>query len=194
MVYCDGAATEGTVYVALGKSVKKGKMILNWVLKILRGREIVILHVHRPPKLIPMEMGGWFPITAASPDEARRYIAKKRAEMNDILRTYLNFCAKEKTHAQKLVMETDDIYRGIVHLAGQHQIKNIVLGLRSMKEKPIMEKGLLSCQIWLISNGKLAFSRSPQLPPIIEELNQRSSTSSSYDAGGSSDYRADTNI
>lgn len=55
-----GAATGETVHVALGRGLTKGKMILDWVFKNLRGMEIVILHVHRPPKLIPMREFGPF--------------------------------------------------------------------------------------------------------------------------------------
>ena len=46
------------------------------------------------------EMGGWFPINLASPEEAENYTTKKRAETNKILSTFLNLCAREKVNLQ----------------------------------------------------------------------------------------------
>ncbi|CAA6655577.1 unnamed protein product [Spirodela intermedia] len=182
MAGCSDATTGETVHVALGRSLKKGKMILDWVFKNLCGMEIVILHVHRPPKLIPMH-------------EAEKYITKKRAEMNDRLRTFLDLCAREKMPAKELVIEAEDIYQGIVYLVGQRQIKRVVMGLRSIKEQPTLEKGLLSCQIWLVSHGRLVFTREGLLQTLSVEFsgaeNQGSSASSSYSAGGSSEFHPD---
>ncbi|MQL90721.1 hypothetical protein Taro_023332, partial [Colocasia esculenta] len=161
---------EEAIFVALGTDLKKGKVILEWVFKHLPSREVVVLHVHRPPKLIPMHMGGKFPIHMAAPEEAVPYIEAKRAKMNALVHTYIRLCARHSVSAKKLVIETDDVFKGIVYLVGQHQIKKLVMGLKSIKNQPNMEGGLLACQIWLLYNGKLIFSREALLQQISIEI------------------------
>lgn len=41
------------VYVAVGKSVEKTAALLQWTFGMFPGREICLIHVHRPSPLIP---------------------------------------------------------------------------------------------------------------------------------------------
>lgn len=45
---------DDTVFVALGKDVKKDEKVLTWALHYSRGRKICVLHIHQPARMIPM--------------------------------------------------------------------------------------------------------------------------------------------
>lgn len=46
----DGEASDLNlpVYVAVGSNVKEGKSLLNWAAENFQGRDICLVHVHRP--------------------------------------------------------------------------------------------------------------------------------------------------
>lgn len=48
---CD---VENTVFVAVGENVKEGKSLLSWTLKSFPGKNICLLHVHQPTRLLSL--------------------------------------------------------------------------------------------------------------------------------------------
>ncbi|KAG1361326.1 hypothetical protein COCNU_09G007890 [Cocos nucifera] len=124
---------EDKVYVAVGKEVKEGKANLLWVLEnISRGEKIVIVHIHRPAQKIPM-MGAWFPVNQLKESEVKAYWQLEREKMNKCLDEYIVICARFKVRAEKLVIETEDIGKGIVDLIAQQVITKLVMGAAADK-------------------------------------------------------------
>lgn len=52
----DGEASDLNlpVYVAVGSNVKEGKSLLNWAAENFQGRDICLVHVHRPANLLSL--------------------------------------------------------------------------------------------------------------------------------------------
>ncbi|KAG1359598.1 U-box domain-containing protein 33 [Cocos nucifera] len=166
------AAAEEKVYVALGKEVKEGKANLLWVLEnTSREKKIVIVHVHRPAQKIPM-MGAWFPVNQLKEREVKAYWQFEREKMNKSLNGYLDICAHFKVQAEKLVIETDDVSKGLVELVAKHGITKLVMGaaadkhysrkmkeLRSKTALSVQQQADLSCKILFVCRGKLICMR-----------------------------------
>ncbi|XP_010940488.1 U-box domain-containing protein 33 [Elaeis guineensis] len=161
-------AEEEKVYVALGKEVKEGKANLLWVLEnTSREKKIVIVHVHRPAQKIPM-MGAWFPVNQLKEREVKAYWQIEREKMNKSLNGYLDICECFKVQAEKLVIETDDVSKGLVELIAKHGITKLVMGaaadkhysrkmkeLRSKTALSVQQQADPSCKILFVCRGKL---------------------------------------
>ncbi|OAY83773.1 U-box domain-containing protein 33 [Ananas comosus] len=160
------------VYVAAGKDVKEWKANLLWVLQnVPREKKIVILHVHRPAKTIPL-MGGYFPADQLNDHEVATFRQIETQTMNKTMLKYQTMCARVKVRAEKLVIEMDDIVEGIVMLISQHQITELVMGAAADKQftkklkAPISKTALAvqrqadsSCKIWFLCKGNLICTR-----------------------------------
>ncbi|XP_010241879.1 PREDICTED: U-box domain-containing protein 33-like isoform X2 [Nelumbo nucifera] len=159
------------IFVAVGKDVKESKSTLLWALRNSGRDKICILHVHQPPRTIPL-MGGNLPISAASEKEARLHQDHERQKMHDTLNEYLSICLSTGVQAEKLDIEMDSIEQGIVELIAQHGNKKLVMGaaadkhyskrmmdLKSKKAIYVSKQAHSSCHIWFICRGNLIYTR-----------------------------------
>ncbi|KAJ1391026.1 Zinc finger, RING/FYVE/PHD-type [Sesbania bispinosa] len=133
---------EDTVYVAVGKNVGKSQQLLHWVAQNLCGKNICLLHIHQ---LEPV---------------------------NSLINTMsvVDIFVLGRVQAYKLLIEKEDIEKGIIEAISQHSIRWLVMGATADKynklaeqvsEKSILvrEQALLSCNILFISKGSLICSR-----------------------------------
>ncbi|XP_017697851.2 U-box domain-containing protein 33-like [Phoenix dactylifera] len=172
------AEEEEKVYVAVGKEGKEGKANLNWVLENISRKKIkiVIVHIHRPAQKIPM-MGGWFAVNQLTAREVNAYWQVEREKLDKYLDEYIVMCARSKVRAEKLVIESDDIGKGLVELIAQHGITQLVMGakkrklvmgaaadkhysrkmkeLRSNTALSVQQQADPSCKIWFVCRGNL---------------------------------------
>ncbi|XP_074560081.1 U-box domain-containing protein 33-like [Curcuma longa] len=125
---------EEEVYVAVVKQVKEGKANLAWVLQnTSKYCKIVLLHVHQPAKRIPTALG-WFLASQLEDQEVAAYRRMERENMHRNLDEYVNMCSQVKVHkAEKLVIEMDDIAKGLTESIISHGITKLVMGAAACK-------------------------------------------------------------
>ncbi|KAG0484416.1 hypothetical protein HPP92_008495 [Vanilla planifolia] len=155
------AAVEEKVYVALGKEHNEGKANLLWALQHFRC-PIVIIHVHRPAKMIPI-LGGKFPASQ---------LVKWRYKHSEGWKGQR--CKRVKS--EKLVIERDDVAKGLIDLIARYKITRLVMGeatsnnffkVRAWKKKAPRSKIAISvkqnadpsCHIWFVCKGNLICTR-----------------------------------
>ncbi|RZR88153.1 hypothetical protein BHM03_00015701 [Ensete ventricosum] len=130
---------EDRVYVAVEKDVREGRANFVWVLQnTAEERKITVVHVHRPAQKIPTALG-WFPTNQLEEQEVTAYRNIERKKMHKCVDEYLNMCASVKVmfaapqlssvqKAEKLVIERDDVGKGLVELIALHGITKLVMG------------------------------------------------------------------
>ncbi|XP_072988878.1 U-box domain-containing protein 33-like isoform X1 [Typha latifolia] len=163
---------EDKVYVAVAEEFKYGKSTLTWVLQnSSKDAKIVITHVHVPAQMIPM-MGTKFRASQLIPQQVNAYRQGEREKMEKNLDEYLVVCSKLKVRTEKLVIEMDDIIKGLEELISLHGITKLVMGAaadkhysRKMKEPRsktaigVLQRADPSCKIWFICKGNLICTR-----------------------------------
>ncbi|KAL0913721.1 hypothetical protein M5K25_017202 [Dendrobium thyrsiflorum] len=181
----EGEEEERKLYVAVPEKLKEGIELMLWVRQnTSTDRKIVILHVHRPPKLLPM-MGAMVPVSKLGEEHVRICRQQERMMVEKSLDEYLVMCSKSKFRAEKLVFENDDVGSGIVELVASHGITMLVMGaasdrhfsrkMTSPKSKiaiTVQQNAHSSCKIWFVCKGQLICTRD-------EATNEYSSLSSS---------------
>ncbi|PKA48043.1 U-box domain-containing protein 33 [Apostasia shenzhenica] len=168
------SAVEDRVYVAVGAECKDGKAALIWTIQNF-GRPIVITHVHRPAKMIPL-LGGKFPVSQLQDQQVRAFRQSEREKMNKNMDDYMSMCSQQKVRADKLVIEMDDVAKGIVELIAQYGITSLVMGAaadkhyskrmkapRSRTATTVKQLADPSCRIWFVCKGNLICTRETSL-------------------------------
>ncbi|KAL0927180.1 hypothetical protein M5K25_001343 [Dendrobium thyrsiflorum] len=158
------------VYVALGKEFKEGKATLLWTLQNFR-RPIVIIHVHRPPKMIPI-LGAKFPASQLKEQEVIAFRQLDREKMNKSLDNYLLVCSELKIKAEKIVIEADAVAKGLIEFIAQQGITKLVMGAaadkhyskkmkapRSKTATIVRQQADPSCCIWFVCKGSFICTR-----------------------------------
>nr|CAD1844761.1 unnamed protein product [Ananas comosus var. bracteatus] len=179
---------EARVYVAVPESFREGRSILAWALKnVANNAKVFITHVHIPPQMIPI-LGTMFPASQVSEKEVIAYRRVEKAKVLKKLNEYLPTCEKLKTSAMKLVIEMDDIGRGLEELIVQHRITKLVMGAaedakyhREMRAPTsrtairVMQNAYPTCKIWFVCKGNLIYvsreaREAPPPPPISSSV------------------------
>ncbi|KAJ0966667.1 hypothetical protein J5N97_023584 [Dioscorea zingiberensis] len=164
------------VFVAVGKEFKEGKTLINWVLQnSTREKKIVLAHVHRPAHMIPL-MGGKFPASQLTEQQVNAYWQIEKEKMNKTLDEYLLLCSQLKFQAEKLVIEMDDVSKGLIELISQHRITKLVMGAAADKQYSrkmkvpksktainVQRRADPSCKIWFVCKGNLICTRDGDL-------------------------------
>ncbi|XP_073012229.1 U-box domain-containing protein 33-like isoform X2 [Typha latifolia] len=177
---------EEKVYVAVGNDVKEWKANLLWVFhNIPRYKKIVILHIHRSSKTIPI-VEGCCPADQVNEQKISAYRTIETQKMNQIISHYMMICMRAKVRAEKLVIEMDDIDRGIVMLVAQHGIAELVMGAAadehctnemkipfSKTALSVQQQADPSCKIWFVSKGNLIYTREACLSGSSTERSQK---------------------
>ncbi|XP_052195806.1 U-box domain-containing protein 33-like [Diospyros lotus] len=156
------------IYVAVGRSVGKATALLRWTFRQFEGREICIVHVHRPSPLIPTLLGK-LPASQACSEVVSAHRREEREQMRKLLLYYLGICCQSKVKSSILVTEASQIQSGIVDLVNEHHIRKLVMGAvpeNCMKMKKSSSKASYAtkyapqyCEIWFINKGKHAWTR-----------------------------------
>ncbi|KAJ8470492.1 hypothetical protein OPV22_024835 [Ensete ventricosum] len=164
---------EEEVYVAVVKDVKEGKANLLWLLhNTPEDKKVVVVHVHRPAQRIPTALG-WISASHLQEEEVAAYRSIERANMHRCLEEYTSMCSRVKVKtAGKLVIERDDVRKGLVELVAQHGITQLVMGAaadkyysrrmkgpRSKTALALQQQADPSCKIWFVCKGNLICTR-----------------------------------
>ncbi|MQL84193.1 hypothetical protein Taro_016695, partial [Colocasia esculenta] len=157
---------EEKIYVAVGKEFKESKSTLVWTLQNFpRDKKLVLVHVHRPAQLINM-MGAWVPASRLTGQQVNAHRLLEKEKMNKALDEYLALCANTKVQAEKLVIDMDDVAKGLLILIAQHGITKLVMGAaadrqyskkmkepKSKKAVTLQKEAPPSCSIWFVCKG-----------------------------------------
>lgn len=176
-----GGDRQGIVFVAVGKEIKDGKSVLGWALRNVKPlRKVVLTHVHCPDKLIPMGLGGWFPAEKLNKEQLSAYRLTEWKKMEKTLDEYMLVCKVAKVQAEKLVIEMDDIAKGLMELISQTGITQLVMGAASDKKyskkmkapkskiaTAIQRDAPNSCRIWFICKSYLVCTREPGVQSAV---------------------------
>ncbi|WVZ63210.1 hypothetical protein U9M48_012859 [Paspalum notatum var. saurae] len=165
------------VYVAVGREEAESRATLLWALqKFCRGAgagaaSLVLLHVYSPPKFLPL-LGARIPAAQVEEQELAAYREMELQTISDTLDQYLLLCAQEKVHAEKLVVESDNVAQGLVDVISEYHITALVMGaasdkhytkkmkiLKSRKARFIEHQADPLCKIWFICKGTLVYCR-----------------------------------
>ncbi|PRQ60125.1 putative protein kinase RLK-Pelle-RLCK-IXb family [Rosa chinensis] len=141
---------EETVFVAVGDDVKQSETTLFWAVKNFVGKNICLLHVHRPSLC----------------DE------NSSVNLRNLLNEYLLILIGAGVQANEVRIEMDNVEEGIVELIARHDIRWLVMGaaadeyyterlaeIRSSKAVFVCQKAASSCHIWFVCNGHLIHTR-----------------------------------
>uniref|UniRef100_A0A0D9VJ79 RING-type E3 ubiquitin transferase n=1 Tax=Leersia perrieri TaxID=77586 RepID=A0A0D9VJ79_9ORYZ len=177
-------AVDDKVFVAVPADVKYGKSTLQWALQNLTkdGGKVVITHVHCPAQMIPM-MGAKVHYTKMNPKQVDDYRNKEREKVEEKLDEYLLMCRKLKVSCEKLIIEKEDIAKGLEDLIALNGVTKLVMGaaadkhysrkMNTPKSKTalkILEAADPSCKMWFACKGHLICTREanttvPAIPP-----------------------------
>ncbi|CAM0956275.1 unnamed protein product [Alopecurus aequalis] len=166
------------VFVALPEQHKNGKSTLAWTLRHLAtvapdaaAVVVVIAHVHAPAQMIPL-MGSKFHASKLRPEQVSAYRQYERGKVNKHLDDYIRQCSKMQVKAKKLVIQNEDVGKGIAELVSQHGISRLVMGaaadkhfsrkMISPKSKTalaVMQQVDPSCKIWFVCKDQLISTR-----------------------------------
>ncbi|CAL5065557.1 unnamed protein product [Urochloa decumbens] len=159
------------VYVAVGREAESRATLL-WALhKFAGAASFVLLHVYSPPKLLPF-MGARIPAAQVGEQELASYKKMELQRVNHSLDQYIHLCAQGKIHAEKLVVESDDVGQGLVELISEHHVTAFVMGAaadmhytkkmktpKSRKARFVEQQADPLCKIWFICKGTLVCRR-----------------------------------
>ncbi|XP_011042691.1 PREDICTED: U-box domain-containing protein 33-like [Populus euphratica] len=156
------------VYVAVGNSLEKALSLLNWVFNNFGTRQICLLHVHRPSPLIPTPLGK-LPASQANAEVVSAFRREENEQTKKLIDYYLIICSRAKVEATIIVIENDQVHKGIVELVNRHGVRKLVMGAvtencmkvkkSSSKENYAAKYAPLFCEIWFINKGKHVWTR-----------------------------------
>ncbi|KAM0863939.1 hypothetical protein ACQ4PT_044248 [Festuca glaucescens] len=192
-------AAEAEVYCAVGKDAgKEWRANLRWVLANFprSSHRLVLVHVHRPPRLINM-MGAWVPVSQLEEHEVAAYRKLEEDRAGRALDHLLHICTSQRVHARKVVVAGDDAARALVQLVEDHGVAELVMGAaadraytrkmrapRSKKAVTVQRKANTNCRIWFICKGNLICTREAS----EEQSRAEPSTASTSPRSSISDY------
>ncbi|XP_042433976.1 U-box domain-containing protein 33-like isoform X2 [Zingiber officinale] len=114
---------------------------------------------------------GWIPPSQMEEQEVAAYRRIERENIQQILDEYVNLCSRVKK-AEKLVIEKEDVAKGLIELIASHGITKLVMGaaaeknykrkmkaLRSEKALSVQRHAHPSCKIWFVCKGNLICTR-----------------------------------
>ncbi|KAI4368833.1 hypothetical protein MLD38_017345 [Melastoma candidum] len=183
------------VYVAVGTTLEKGIGLIRWSVERFSGKEICVLHVHRPSPLIPTLLGK-LPASQANEEVVISFRVEERKAMRKLLRNYLAVCATLKVEASVIVSQDEHVPTGIVEMVSRHGIRRLVMGAvpeNCMKVKKGSSKAYFAarnvpcfCEISFVNRGKHLWTRdATEGPSASGTCSQRQTSSSGSDACGS---------
>ncbi|VAI59177.1 unnamed protein product [Triticum turgidum subsp. durum] len=147
------------------------------------GAQVVVAHVHRPAQMIPM-MGAKMHHTRLDPEQVKDYRKQELEKALERLEEYVVLCTMLKDSCEKIIIEKDDVAKGLEELIVLHGITKLVMGAAADKhyskkmKRPksktaiiLMEAEASPCKIWFTTcKGQLICTREanttvPMIPP-----------------------------
>ncbi|CAI8604456.1 unnamed protein product [Vicia faba] len=123
-----------TVYVAVGKNVKKSQRLLHWVNQNFSGKKICLLHVHQFDHLSSLTDTDDSEIEPKD-DVIKAFEEVDRKTVYELLDQFILTLVPEGVQASKLLIEKDNIEKGIIEAIAQHNIRCLVMGAAADKHK-----------------------------------------------------------
>lgn len=174
---CSSSGSEDErVCVAVGKSAEKASSLLHWSFRRFGGRDVCLVHVHRPSPVIPTLLGK-LPASQACEEVVAAYRREEKEKMNRLLENYLNICRRFKVNASIITTEADEIPKGIIKLVERHGIRKLVMGAipeNCMRMKRSSSKASYTakhapwfCEIWFVNKGKHLWTREANEDPSV---------------------------
>ncbi|WVZ57562.1 hypothetical protein U9M48_007933 [Paspalum notatum var. saurae] len=205
------------VFVAVPEQHKSGRSLLAWTLRhvaAVAGAAVVVAHVHAPAQMIPMStykltscnlilylpVGSKFHASKLIPEQVSAYRQYEREKVEKQLDEYIQQCSKMKVKCEKLVIENDNVARGITELVSLHGVSKLIMGaaadkhysrkMKMPKSKTalaVLQKAHTSCKIWFICKEHLIYTREAGAPVSHNAAStpvSRSSRSTLSEGGG----------
>ncbi|WJX14501.1 hypothetical protein P8452_04754 [Trifolium repens] len=122
-----------TVYVAVGNNAEKNHKLLHWVIHNFSGKKICLLHIHQPDLINSLN-------TNVSEYEPKDHAIKTFKEhgskrVHEFLDQYILTLVPAGVQASKLLIEKDSIEKGIKEAIFQHNIRCLVMGAATDRQK-----------------------------------------------------------
>ncbi|KAL2332129.1 hypothetical protein Fmac_019710 [Flemingia macrophylla] len=162
------------VHVAVGKSLHKTLLLLQWAFNHFRSAEIVIVHAFQPSLTIPTLLGK-LPASQASPEVVSAFRKVEKEQIMKLLDKYMTICHAARVKASIIVTEADQVQKGIVDLVVRHNIQKLVIGAvpencikvkrNSGKANYTAKNAPPFCEVWFIYKGKHIWTREASETP-----------------------------
>ncbi|CAN6214032.1 unnamed protein product [Urochloa humidicola] len=162
------------VYVAVGREMAESKATLLWALHKFAdagAASFVLIHVYSPPKSLPF-VGARIPAAQVGEQELAAHKKIELQRVNHSLDQYIHLCRQGKIHAEKLVVESDDVGQGLVEVISEHHVTALVMGAaadmhytkkmktpKSRKARFVEQQADPLCKIWFVCKGTLVYRR-----------------------------------
>ncbi|XP_020412535.1 U-box domain-containing protein 32 [Prunus persica] len=160
-----------TIFVAVGKDVKQSETTLLWAVKNFAGKNICLLHVHKPSRVLSLSEGNG-PAGKLKQGAIKVYQALERTKLRKLLDQYLLILIRAGVQANEVWIEMQNVEEGIVELIARHNIRWLVMGaaadeyyserlaeIKSRKAFFVCNKAASSCHIWFVCKGHLIYTR-----------------------------------
>ncbi|CAN6288856.1 unnamed protein product [Urochloa humidicola] len=161
---------------------KSGRSLLAWALRhvaAVAGAAVVVAHVHVPAQMIPM-MGSKFHVSKLRPEQVSAYRQYERAKVEKHMDEYIHQCSKMKVKCEKLVIENDNVAKGVVDLVSVHGVRKLIMGaaadkhysrkMKMPKSKTalcVLQRAATSCKIWFVCKEHLIYTREASFPDSL---------------------------
>ncbi|XP_059075465.1 U-box domain-containing protein 33 [Cryptomeria japonica] len=184
------------IYIAVGKNLSESASALKWELQNLDKREetlLILLHIRTQLRYIPSPIGK-IPLNQVSEDVLVAYKKDAEKELDSWMNQYMDMCSRAKVKAEDLIIEKEEVSKGIVEVVSERGIRKLVMGTSSAGNA-ISRKGKAyyvqrhageSCDVSIVCKGKLVLLKegSPgrkskrTRSPLADWLRKRSEASS----------------
>ncbi|CAN6311999.1 unnamed protein product [Urochloa humidicola] len=170
---------EEKVFVAVPGQHKSGRSLLAWALRhvaAVAGATVVVAYVHVPAQMIPM-MGSKFHASKLRPEQVNAYRQYEREKVEKYMDEYIHQCSKMKVKCEKLVIENDDVAKGVIELVSVHGVRKLIMGAASDKHYSrkmkmpksktalsVLQKADTSCKIWFVCKDHPIYTREAGVP------------------------------
>ncbi|XP_060215996.1 U-box domain-containing protein 33-like [Lycium barbarum] len=157
------------VYVAVGKSFDRAVASLQWAFKTFGNSEICILHALEPSSYIPTLLGR-LPAIQANAEAVSAFRNAEREGARKLLSRCLSVCCKSKVKASVVIVEADQVLKGILDFVNKNNIRKLIIGAipdcakvkKSSRKASYAATNFPSfCEIFFVYKGRLIWSRQP---------------------------------
>ncbi|CAM8952691.1 unnamed protein product [Rhodiola kirilowii] len=161
-----GGEGGGIVHVAVSKSTEKGALLIKWTAAKFLNREICAVHVHKASKKIPTLLGN-MPASRANEDVLAAHRKEEWEQTKELLKYYESVCRRLEVKMSTMVIESEQVHKGIVDLVNENKIGKLVMGapvtwlnVKSKSKSSYIAKNAPSwCEIWFINKDKHLWTR-----------------------------------
>ncbi|GLJ34874.1 hypothetical protein SUGI_0702120 [Cryptomeria japonica] len=169
IIQTEGPVLQQKIYVAVGKDLCESVNALKWAFQNLDNRQaalVILLHIQRRIRHIPSAIGK-IPVDQVNEDLVNVYMKDIEKDVNKCLDKYLEICTQAKVEAKPLVVEKNDVSKGIVEVVSELGITKLIMGTSSSsggisrkmvaagKADYVRRRVIKSCDVWIVCKDKL---------------------------------------